>query len=1066
MMCRTCVHYLLAVSLVLVSTLSVGLISYETPIAYADGFIDFESGVDSQPIQSLIPGLQFTTTEGYDWVYADWRTGEYNGPYPDGEYYSNGNFFAWLGPNQGAGRIDFTESGATYLQVWVSSAFGLTADAYDASGTLIDTESVAANLDTGQMARLRVEAPPGQTISYVIFHDTGNYWLIDDLSTDASGVPATRPPIVLIPGLMGSQLNMYDTQDQEETIVWPPLYDPSQHAINLENIAQFDLASLYLAENGSDPADAHNFVFSNAVLDYFYIRLLGQQLGEQHHYDALVQYLSDAGFSVYQYHYDWRLDVRTPLHGRGHDQERETLDEFIDWVLQDSGAQQVNIVAHSLGGLVTRAYVSASPENAAKVEQAIILGTPYLGAPETMLAFRAGHRWPGQWPHQIPLISSKLRRFAQNAPALYQILPSQRYLNVAGGGWFWYNGQEYNWSETEGFLQEHHNSSLVDVAEDLHGTVDYWDAITGDVAFRFIVGTGVEGTVGGVREETQPWWKGGDTWDIIPTNGDGTVPLVSASLEGNGYDYRSDVPIWYADGVNHGDLTRQDYILDFIVAMLATPPDTQALRRAHRTAHSASHSAAPLYLGNDHPNAPDYRITAPPTPPEMSQTPFPLDGAQVSVFQAAALHIYDSSGHHTGPTDDEGIETEIPGSTYTTVDNAIFATVPAGATYEIQVEPDGDQEFDLRVRDVEGLTTQFIQHTLVYASTQVGASGMASLTYDPDLPADSSLLSLDFDSDGSVDAYVEPTGELGPEDSHDLTAPSTIIYLEGETDTDGWYTGIVRITLVATDDQSGVAAIEYTIDEGQTIQEYQEPFQVVAEQTPFVFAQAIDRAGNRETPVAAVHLRPTAHHIYLPIVLCNYTSGPTGVTNGDFESGSTDWVEYSTHGWDLIVTSCPGSITPHSGSWITWLGGDHDEISYIQQQVIVPFNSPYLAYWHWIASEDYCGYDFGSVIINGSTIVDVYNLCESENTEGWVKHVVNLSTYAGQSVSLQIRAETDSSLNSNLFIDDVSFQSSMSSVQSRPTLVNVGNINIMPKSSEITPRGVDEDVTTSESLFH
>lgn len=59
--------------------------------------------------------------------------------------------------------------------------------------------------------------------------------------------------------------------------------------------------------------------------------------------------------------------------------------------------------------------------------------------------------------------------------------------------------------------------------------------------------------------------------------------------------------------------------------------------------------------------------------------------------------------------------------------------------------------------------------------------------------------------------------------------------------------------------------------------------------------------------------------------------------------------------------------------------------------------------------------------INGG-VVNSYNLCTATNTSGWVKHVVNLSAYVGQSVALQIRATTNGALNSNLFIDDVVFQ--------------------------------------------
>ena len=106
-----------------------------------------------------------------------------------------------------------------------------------------------------------------------------------------------------------------------------------------------------------------------------------------------------------------------------------------------------------------------------------------------------------------------------------------------------------------------------------------------------------------------------------------------------------------------------------------------------------------------------------------------------------------------------------------------------------------------------------------------------------------------------------------------------------------------------------------------------------------------------------------------------------------------------------------------------WLGGDYDEISYIQQQITVPADRPYLSYYHWIASTDTCGYDLGGVLVNG-VVVEEYDLCTANNTGGWVKRVVNLSAYAAQSVAIQIRAECDNYLNSNLFIDHVAFQSS------------------------------------------
>ncbi len=164
------------------------------------------------------------------------------------------------------------------------------------------------------------------------------------------------------------------------------------------------------------------------------------------------------------------------------------------------------------------------------------------------------------------------------------------------------------------------------------------------------------------------------------------------------------------------------------------------------------------------------------------------------------------------------------------------------------------------------------------------------------------------------------------------------------------------------------------------------------------------------------------------------------IFNGDFEQGRVAWTEYSTHGWQLIRQNFSGSVTPYNGTWGTWLGGDLDEISYIRQQVTVPAGQSYLSYWHWIASQDACGYDFGGVLING-TVVEAYELCSNNNTGGWVQRVVNLSAYSGASVSLELRAECDGSSNSNLFIDQVAFQSSPGGANPpAPTVANFDTI--------------------------
>lgn len=152
---------------------------------------------------------------------------------------------------------------------------------------------------------------------------------------------------------------------------------------------------------------------------------------------------------------------------------------------------------------------------------------------------------------------------------------------------------------------------------------------------------------------------------------------------------------------------------------------------------------------------------------------------------------------------------------------------------------------------------------------------------------------------------------------------------------------------------------------------------------------------------------------FLPLLL-----KPDTVSNGDFESGRVDWTESSTNGYNLIGQW--GS--PRSGSWYAWLAGADSETSYIQQKVKVPTATPYLVFYYKISSVDACGFDYGYVTINGAD-VNFTSLCSATDTAGvWYKKSVNLSAYAGQTITLQLRAVTDSLFISSWHIDDVSFQ--------------------------------------------
>lgn len=161
--------------------------------ASASGFqIDFENGTDGQLIAG-VPGVTFTQQGQETWRYGDSRTGNYNTRsidlgYGNGSYQHYGNLWAWLGASTGGGTIDFTNNDGTWFQTGYASYSSLYLEAFDSSGNLIASTSGGYNCGASDLCYLRVDAPTGQFIDYVRVHDSGNYFLLDNMSGDASGV--------------------------------------------------------------------------------------------------------------------------------------------------------------------------------------------------------------------------------------------------------------------------------------------------------------------------------------------------------------------------------------------------------------------------------------------------------------------------------------------------------------------------------------------------------------------------------------------------------------------------------------------------------------------------------------------------------------------------------------------------------------------------------------------------------------------------------------------------------------------------------------------------------------
>ena len=94
--------------------------------------------------------------------------------------------------------------------------------------------------------------------------------------------------------------------------------------------------------------------------------------------------------------------------------------------------------------------------------------------------------------------------------------------------------------------------------------------------------------------------------------------------------------------------------------------------------------------------------------------------------------------------------------------------------------------------------------------------------------------------------------------------PISMISVQGQQLPSGYYTGLVTISVSASDGKTGIYKTESSLDKGTTWQVYQQEFSVTAEETPQILARSIDLAGNQEYPWMVRLLKPFV--INLPLI--------------------------------------------------------------------------------------------------------------------------------------------------------------------------------------------------------
>ncbi|OKP93859.1 hypothetical protein A3849_30350, partial [Paenibacillus sp. P46E] len=574
-----------------------------------------------------------------------------------------------------------------------------------------------------------------------IVEPTDNYY------SGETSVTVYKDRVILVPGIMGTEL--WNTGADQ---IWLP--DKTQLKDDILNMKMdTDGRSLNSKVRAGDP-----------LKDW---------------YEKIKIYLEEKKFNVRYFGYDWRKDVSD---------NADALVEFIDQEHINSPNSKINIVAHSMGGLISTEYINKG--NANKIDKLITLGTPYLGAPQAVNIFETGAA-AGDFISDTA-ISKSIREVMPNIPSAYQLLPSEEYFTLNNTNYL--KSQEYlgpslnlkntnfkdttytNYNSTFTFLKDNRgwsNDLLINKAKKFYENLNIVSNLN-KVDSYYIIGDRIP-TIGGLTVTNYTFGPQRYVLDIKSIQGDGTVPLISARV---GTPTRLDSAKTYYIKEKHGELPNNVNVQQQVFNILSDRPNDLA--------------------------------------PNIRKLSSNTKALKIKIECPVDLNIYDSVGRHTGEKSDGTYEESIPYSTYYT-DGETKIALMEDANYQVKLKGTGYGEMTYTLvwsdeNDVEEKTVRFdnipITPNSVFTSS-TDKNGQITL-------------SVDNNGDGVIDSTVGSSVDLDLASTQDETIPTLTANVTGVKGVNEWYGKDVHYNLSGDDNASGIYKYFYDLNNSE-YKEYTEP---------------------------------------------------------------------------------------------------------------------------------------------------------------------------------------------------------------------------------------------------
>ena len=525
----------------------------------------------------------------------------------------------------------------------------------------------------------------------------------------------SRTPVIFVPGLLGTELK------NKNDLVWLNI----NKIIDLSDLSDSFLDVLMM---GDDLISINkDLVIDKVIKQKFYL------LWDYNYSQGLIDEFAGQGYDVnegsddqtfYTFPYDWRYGASGAYpKPEGTSQMDVTnsvlLGRKIDELAKRSPTGKVDVIAHSLGGLIAKKYVLENGDP--KIGKLVFLGVPNLGAPLAGRGLIAGTDFG-----VFGLNPQELKKISQNMPAAYDLLPTKNYFSAKGSWvritketerWGINEIQNLDWTQTRIYLAgAGANNTAVTNAVNLHS-----DEFDGDVIYEIMASKNIDSyNIAGCRSATfstlldmQDKTGVHQYYDYFElANGDDTVPFESANRK-----LAKDENTFYARDAEHGQMPSADGICQKIAGIISQNniplPNNKIITRAQ-------------LLENE-------RLCR-------------LLGIALRIDSPLAIKVTDQDGNIIENVAGVGPKNEIPGAMFEVNESKKFVYLPQNENqqYQISLQGEGDGFFTLTARAVED---DLLQEPRVFSLLPVSKN----LSGGIELNGQETIIKIDNNGDGKID---------------------------------------------------------------------------------------------------------------------------------------------------------------------------------------------------------------------------------------------------------------------------------------------------------------------------